>query len=176
LSSIGLKHLGRSPFITVFQVPSNTPLTAELIRTRIESELRADDVLIPKFLTSILLAMPGQQLISTEILNSLMSFGNEWADVVVTNLTGLDGPYLWVSGNFNKIHRLHDDVNGSFMAGLKPSGDSGSAIPVYPLKSSDFDLGRSKIYGLAERALSPSVLPYRAVQTHVTRRLSLWLG
>lgn len=161
---MGLKHLERLPFVTVFQVQPNTPLTAELVRTRVETQLRTDDVLIPEFLTDILFAMSRRQLISTEILNILKSFGNEWADTLVTNQTGLHGPHVWTSGAFSKTHWLYNDVNGSFMVGLKSGGDSESVVPAHPQKRSNSYSACSKIFGLAGRLFSLSVLPYPAVQ------------
>ena len=172
---MGLEHLERSPFVTVFEFQPNTPLTAELVRDRIETQLRVDDVLVPKFLTGILFAMPRKQLFSAEILNILKSFGNEWVDTLVTNQTGLYGPYVWTSEAFNKIHRLYDDFNGSFMVGLNSSGDSESVAPTHPNNRSNSYSACSKIFGSVGRLFSLSALPYPAVQACQRRRPSLWL-
>ena len=161
---MGLKHLKRSPFVTVFQVQPDSTLTAELVQTYIKTQLRLDDVLVPKFLTGILFAMSRKQPISAEVLNILKSFSNEWAGILVTDQTGIHGPYVWTSGAFKKIHRLYDDVNGTFMASLKSGGDSESVIPAQLHPGSNSHLAYSKIFKLVERLFSLSVLPYPAVQ------------
>ncbi|KAL8713801.1 MAG: hypothetical protein Q9225_006711 [Loekoesia sp. 1 TL-2023] len=109
---------------TVIDVGNENWITEDWIRQKLENYRSADDVFCDEFLDGVIL-IGGTTLltISRDASHYLKSLGTTWveiSDLHAAAPTPGPGPYLASGGQLLEVHRLYDDTQGAFIAGIVP--------------------------------------------------------
>lgn len=112
----------------VFRVPEGCPskITVNWLQHNIEHYQKEDDVFQPDFLRRILLygAKEEDVEIADGVDEFLNSIGTRWIRCLPSESPGSSltpGPYALVQDRLRKVYRLHNDMNGAFLAAVEPN-------------------------------------------------------
>ncbi|KAK4206323.1 amidase signature domain-containing protein [Rhypophila decipiens] len=99
-------------------IPRDGPIKSQSLEKAIRQDLGDDDVLCPRFMTSIIL-ITDERSVDSDALQLLTSYGCKKLFLLPSSSTLGKGPFFYSSGGIFRVFRLYPDTHDAFVTSFK---------------------------------------------------------